>query len=267
VSAEHYTHGHHESVLRSHLWRTAYNSAAYLLAVLQPGKTILDVGCGPGNITIDFAQLVAPARVVGVDSSAEIIEQARALAESRGVTNVEFIVGDAYELEFEDESFDVVHAHQVLQHLARPVEALREWRRVVAPDGIVAARDADYAGTVIYPESDGLTRWGALMQAVTRSNGGEPNAGRRLKAWARAAGFSRVTSTASEWCFSSDDERAWWGTMWADRVVSSAISDDALGKGIETREGLEGIRSAWGRWAADPDGWMSMPHGEIIARK
>jgi SAM-dependent methyltransferase len=266
VSPEHYTHGHHETVLRSHLWRTAYNSAAYLLAVLQPGKTILDVGCGPGNITVDFAALVAPARVVGVDSAAEVIEQARALAVSRGVTNVEFVVGDAYDLEFDDDSFDVVHAHQVLQHLARPVDALREWRRVVAPGGIVAARDADYAGTVTYPETEGLRHWGALMQSVTRSNGGEPNAGRHLKAWARAAGFGEVTSTASVWCFSSDDERAWWGTMWADRVVSSAVAEDALGKGIATRDDLEAIRAAWARWAADKDGWMSMPHGEILAR-
>ncbi|MGJ3561711.1 hypothetical protein ACR6C2_39465 [Streptomyces sp. INA 01156] len=53
-----YTHGHHESVLRSHTWRTAANSAAYLLGVLTPGMRILDVGCGPGTITADLAGLV-----------------------------------------------------------------------------------------------------------------------------------------------------------------------------------------------------------------
>ena len=58
-----YLHGHHESVLRSHRWRTADNSAAYLLPRLEPGQYLLDVGCGPGTITCDLATLVAPGRV------------------------------------------------------------------------------------------------------------------------------------------------------------------------------------------------------------
>ena len=57
-----YTHGHHESVLRSHRWRTAENSAAYLLPHLGPARTLLDVGCGPGTITADLAAPWRPAR-------------------------------------------------------------------------------------------------------------------------------------------------------------------------------------------------------------
>src|SRR6266702_3009156 len=71
-----YTHGHHESVLRSHTWRTAQNSAAYLLPQLRPGMSVLDVGCGPGTITADLAALVAPGRVVALDSAQPILEQA-----------------------------------------------------------------------------------------------------------------------------------------------------------------------------------------------
>jgi ubiquinone/menaquinone biosynthesis C-methylase UbiE len=65
-----YTHGHHESVLRSHRWRTVENSAAYLVPFLRPGLDLLDVGCGPGSITQDFATRVAPGRVCGLDRSA-----------------------------------------------------------------------------------------------------------------------------------------------------------------------------------------------------
>ena len=57
-----YTHGHAESVLRSHRTRTAANSAAYLLPHLAPGQRLLDVGSGPGTITADLATLVAPGR-------------------------------------------------------------------------------------------------------------------------------------------------------------------------------------------------------------
>ena len=80
-----------------------------------------------------------------------MISQAAALAAERGVQNVEFVAGNIYDLDFEDETFDVVHAHQVLQHLTDPVAALREMRRVAKPGGIVAVRDADFHGMSWYP--------------------------------------------------------------------------------------------------------------------
>jgi len=128
-----YTHGHHESVLRSHRWRTAENSAAYLLPHLTSHTLILDIGCGPGTITADFADRVPRGHVTGVDAAPDIIEQARALTRGRG--NLDFAVGDVYALGYPAGAFDVVHAHQVLQHLGDPVKALREMRRVTRPGG------------------------------------------------------------------------------------------------------------------------------------
>lgn len=265
-STERYSHGHHESVLRSHTWRTVENSAAYLIPSLVPGVSVLDVGCGPGTITVDIAARVAPAAVVGVDAAADVIAKASALGVERGATNARFAVGDAYALDFADDSFDIVHAHQTLQHLARPVDALREFRRVVKPGGVVAARDVDYAGTVLFPLSEGLTEWAALYQRVHRSNGGEPDAGRRLQAWAHEAGFGRVVTTASVWAFANNDDRTWWGGMWADRVLQSTFATDAIGKGFATLADLERISEAWSQWSVDPDALMMMPHGEILAR-
>src|SRR5580765_4266178 len=69
-----YTHGHHESVLRSHKWRTVDNSAAYLAPRLTSGSSVLDLGCGPGTITADIGRRVAPGRVLGIDASAAVIE-------------------------------------------------------------------------------------------------------------------------------------------------------------------------------------------------
>lgn len=263
---ESYTHGHHETVLRSHRWRTAENSAGYLLPLLRPGLSLLDVGCGPGSLTLDLAERVAPGRVIGVDSSPDVIAQARALAVERGIHTVEFAVGDAYALDFPDESFDVVHVHQLLHHVARPVDVLRELLRLVASEGIVAVRETDYAAKTIYPESSGLTAWAELYQRVHRSHGGEPDAGRRVKAWTRAAGFSRIRAGGSSWYFSSDEERAFWGGMWADRALHSAFADDALALGA-TRDELQAISDAWQAWAADPDGWLMVPSAEILAQR
>jgi SAM-dependent methyltransferase len=77
-----YTHGHADSVLQSHRWRTVENSAAYLIPSLRPGLDLLDVGCGPGTITVDLAARVAPGRVLGIDVSADPLEEARAAAEA-----------------------------------------------------------------------------------------------------------------------------------------------------------------------------------------
>jgi SAM-dependent methyltransferase len=75
-----YTHGHHDAVLRSHRWRTAANSAAYLLPHLTPGQRLLDVGCGPGTLTVDLARLVEPGEVLGVDLDATVVAEAPRLA-------------------------------------------------------------------------------------------------------------------------------------------------------------------------------------------
>ena len=259
-----YTHGHAESVLRSHTWRTVENSAAYLLPHLRPGLDLLDVGCGPGTITIDLAERLAPGRVVGIDASAEIVDAARTAAAAAS-TAVTFDVGDVYALEHDDASFDVVHAHQVLQHVSDPVAALREMRRVCQPGGVVAARDSIYRAFTWHPQSAGLRRWLEVYCGVAEANGGEPDAGSHLRAWCLEAGFSSVTASASAWCFASDDDRAWWGGLWADRITTTALADRAVELGLATRAELEELGAAWRTWAAQPDGWFALLHGEVLA--
>nr|BFE61729.1 hypothetical protein GCM10020063_062550 [Dactylosporangium thailandense] len=105
----------------------------------------------------------------------------------------------------------------------------------------------------------------ALYQRMARANGGEPDAGRRLLAWAHAAGFTDVTATSSTWCFADEQDRAWWGGMWADRVQESAMARQALAAGVAQEE-LDRLSEGWKQWAGDPDGWMSLLHGEILAR-
>ena len=118
---------------------------------------LLDVGCGPASITADLAELVAPGRVVALDASPSAIEAARATLAARGLLGgVELAVGDAFALPFEDGAFDVVHAHQVLQHVHDPVAALKEMRRVVRPGGTVAVRDAVYSAMSWFPRPEGI---------------------------------------------------------------------------------------------------------------
>ena len=259
-----YTHGHHESVLRSHLWRTAENSAAYLLPHLTPDAKILDVGCGPGTITAGLADRVPQGHVTGLDAAQEVIEQAREVAGDRA--NLDFATGDVYALDYPDDAFDVVQAHQVLQHLGDPVRALREMRRVTKPGGLVAVRDGDFGGMTWYPQLPILDEWRTLYKRVARGNGGEPDGGRRVHVWAREAGLTDVTNSSSNWTYATEAERAWWGGLWADRTIKSTFATTAIGGGHATPDVLERIADGWRAWAAHEDGWFLVPNGEILCR-
>jgi len=264
ASREHYTHGHHESVLRSHSWRTIANSAAYLSPHLTLGLSVLDVGCGPGTITAEIADRVGPdGPVLGIDASADVVALA---SDAHRRPNLTFAVGDVYAIDAADGTYDIVHAHQVLQHLADPVAALREMRRVCRLGGIVAARDADYSASAWFPGEEWMDRWLDLSLTIGRANGGEPDAGRRMLSWAHEAGFTDVTPSASVWCFATPDDRKWWAGLWADRVTQSHLAEQAIEGGHATVEELGRMADAWRAWASEPDAWFTVLHGEILAR-
>ncbi|HEY6531396.1 MAG TPA: methyltransferase domain-containing protein [Acidimicrobiales bacterium] len=265
--ADRYSHGHHESVLRSHRWRTAENSAGYLLPHLVAGQRLLDVGCGPGTITLDLARRVTPGAVLGLDTAADVVAVAEAARIEQGVDGVAFAVGDVYALDADDGSFDVVHAHQVLQHLSDPRSALAEMRRVLAPEGLLAVRDSDYAAFVWAPEDPLLDGWLALYHEVVRRNGAEADAGRFLKGWVLDAGFTDVQVSSSTWTFSDADDRAWWGGLWADRVQQSSFATQSLEYGLATTAELSAMADAFRRWADRDDGVFVVLHGEVLARR
>ncbi|KAF7302379.1 Methyltransf-25 domain-containing protein [Mycena chlorophos] len=265
-----YTHGHQASVLRAHSWRTAQNSCAYLLGSLKPDMKILDVGCGPGTITIDLARLVPQGHVTGTEPTAAqepVLQQARETAAQQGVANVTFGVGNGYALPFADNTFDVVHAHQVLQHVSDPVKMLAEMRRVVKkPGGIIAVRECDYAKMTWHPPSEGMTRWHTMYQRTARANGGEPNAGRVLLSWALKAGIPRegIETTIGTWCFASQADKEYWSQTHAERLVSSTLAESAVKHGTATMSDLEEMAAAWREWCAAPDAWFGVMHGELL---
>jgi ubiquinone/menaquinone biosynthesis C-methylase UbiE len=262
-----YTHGHHEAVLRSHRWRTVENSARYLLPELRSGRRLLDVGCGPGTLTLDLARHVAPGDVVGVDIAADVLEEASGAGDRAKAANVRFEVGDVYGLTYQDESFDIVHAHQLLQHLSDPVRALVEMRRVLRDTGALAVRDGDYGAFVWSPPDPHLDRWLELYHEVTARNRAQADAGRHLLAWVTAAGFRDATFTSSTWTFADTDSRQWWADLWAERVEHSAFADQALSYGLSDRAELAAMAASWRAWAEHSNGVFIVVHGEVLAHR
>lgn len=258
-----YTHGHHQSVVNSHATRTIGDSARYLEPYLTPGQSLLDVGCGPGTITAEFVDRVAPGEVLGVDVGADVIANARNRFPDSAAS---FEVMDLYALDLADDSYDVCHAHQVLQHVTDPVAALREMKRVVKPGGIVAVRDADYAAMHWSPTTPALDKWMATYQRVAHSNDAEPNAGRHLQRWAREAGFEDITPSTSTWLYANQERTGWLSSTWAQRSTQSAFAEQAVDRGFATADELAEIAAGWHEWAAGDHPWFVMVHGELICR-
>ena len=177
-----------------------------------------------------------------------------------------FCVGDVYALEMPHASFDVVHAHQVLQHLRDPVAALSEMRRVLRPGGLLAVRDSDYGAKIWAPQDERLDRWMELYHQVTKANGAEADAGRYLPGWVREAGFADLEVSTTTWTFADLETCLWWGELWADRVQLSAFADQAIGYGLSDATELASIAEAWRRWAVDPGAMFVVLGVEVLAR-
>lgn len=186
------------------------NSCAYVLPHISPALNILDVGCGPGNLTCDFAKLVPQGSVIGLDRSEDVVNQARRLAESKRLTNVSFTKGNIFSLDYPDNEFDIVHAHQVLQHVGDASAALREMRRVTKPGGIVASRDM--TSFLHWPKSKELELFDDIFFGIGKGLGAIPGGGVMYRKFAREAGFteSKVAMTGGTWCYASKQDLEWW---------------------------------------------------------
>lgn len=258
-----YVHGHHASVLTGHQWRTVDNSAKYLVPYLQADTNILDVGCGPGTLTADLAASCPRGSVIGIDPSIEVIQVAQQTLPP--AQNLSFEVGDASSLRFRDATFDITHAHQVLQHVPDPILILQEMARVTRRDGIIAVRDSDYSAFKWSPDHESLTRWLEIYRTIARLCGGEPDAGRYLASWAKLAGLKVISNSTSQWVFDTTEDVTWWGAMWAERVIQSNFATNANKFGVATIAELEDLRNGWLDWSKRGNAQFIVQHHEVVA--
>ncbi len=124
-------------------------------AGITPGMRVLDVGCGPGEVSLIAAELVGETgSVLGVDASAEAIQAAQARVRAAGFTNISFTMGDVLSLEL-DQDFDAIVGRFILMHLAEPVAVLRRLKRYLCPGGVMVFQEYDLSGYLegSYPPS------------------------------------------------------------------------------------------------------------------
>ena len=268
MSVSSYTYGHTPAVVGVHAARSAAKEAAFFLPHLTPGMRLLDVGCGPGSITLGLARAVNPGEVIGVDVAETVLDQARSLAAKDGIRNVTFRQADATHLPFGDHSFDAVFAHTLLEHVPDPLSTLQELRRVLKPGGLIGVRDCDWASGVFYPEDPLIQEAAALYARVWSHNGGHPNLGRRLRALLREAAFGDVTSSTSfRWNGSADDPTDGspaFGRLLAERLRLPNFARPIIHNGWADEATLDRIAQACEDWAAHPDAYATMIMTEVV---
>ncbi|PQE13898.1 O-methyltransferase protein [Rutstroemia sp. NJR-2017a BBW] len=243
-----YTGGHGPEVVGRHSIRRASTCCAYFLPHLKPNHRVLDLGCGPGSITADIAALVPEGSVIGLDYGESVVEIANAKAKELSLSNCSFQVGDVMSLPFEDDSFDVVHTHQVLIHLPDPVGALKEMRRVCKKGGFVACREADMDDVVLSPDSDVLKIPIEVKKSMIREKGSEAAAGKFLGKWAREAGFEEGKVTESHSYLMQPSFK--------DEAMQQRVADYALKTGIaKSREEVDKSIKGWEEWEKTEGSW------------
>ncbi len=240
--------------------RTASQEGAFLLPHLQAGMQVLDVGCGPGTITLGLAAAVAPGEVVGIDVQPSLIEQARAQAAQHGVTNVRFEVGNVYDLPFPDGSFNAAFANTLLLHLRERVEALRELRRVLRPSGIAGVRDP--GGHFIDPDIPLLEQWFSLRERVWQHNGANAHIGRQHRRLLLDAGFARTEASASIRSHGSLEETRHFAVFL--KAQLSGLSRTAVTEGWIDQATVDAIAVGIDEWAERPDAFQGTTWCETL---
>jgi ubiquinone/menaquinone biosynthesis C-methylase UbiE len=181
------------------LARVLRSAALDLLARagLGSGMSVLDVGCGGGDVCWDLAELVGPSgKVVGIDLDEVKIDLARREAGERGIRNVEFRTADITTAEI-GEQFDFVFMRFVLTHLREPSDAVSTIRRAIRPGGVLAATDIDFRGNFCYPDCPAFWRYVELYTEAVRRRGADANIGPRLPSLLIEHGFENVAMNVS----------------------------------------------------------------------
>ncbi len=244
MKEEIYTPGHGAAAIQFMSRRSLGSHGKFAAPLFQEGMRILDLGCGPGTITLDIARAAGPVgKVVGVDrEGAQFPTVDDALP-------VQFETMDAYNLSLEDDSFDGVFSHALFEHLTTPQRALAEAWRVIKPGGFAALRSPDWGGFVLEPWSTELQAALTAREKLQTRNGGDPFAGRKLGTWLGAAGFVDVRVTASYEIYPDNDPIV-------DHIVTQLEAD-----------GQSGHAACFRKWGSLPHAMFAQAWFEAIGRK
>ena len=262
-----YTMGYSEEFQVLLRRRSAANTAAHLLPRLGSGMRLLDVGCGPGTISMGLADAVAPGEFIGVDIEESQIEMARAAASAGGHENATFQVADALKLPFESNSLDVVHSHATIMHVPDTSAAVAEMLRVLKPGGIISCRDMILSSCFSEPKHGDFDNAWQLFGKLLSANGGHPEMGKEIKGVLHAAGFSDIAVSASMECFVAKEDVDFFHGFASGWFFSEQTMTAATKLGLASGEDFDRWHDLLDQWQADPAAFAAIAWGEAMGFK
>ena len=242
--------------------RTVNRDASLVVPHLRPGLRLVDFGCGAGSLTCGFAEMVAPAEVMGFDISEDAIGRARAMAEQSGLSNVRFSVANINDLDLPAKSFDVAHFIGVLAYLKEPERVLQLAFHSLKSGGLLAAREAQKAGDWFGgPYAESIALYFSVVIESHKARGGDPFLGRRLPSLARETGFVRLEATPS--CSAGLSNVKATATTMLSVLGRPDFRATALQSGISA-ERFDGLADEISIWAASEDSIAAFAECTVI---
>lgn len=246
------------------------NNFPALVQYLYPGAEVLDVGCGPGTVTVDVGKAVAPGNVIGIDTESALVEKASNARKQAAVSNVRFLVADAYALPFKDQSFDLTYTRDVFHFLEDPVAALIEQKRVTKPDGTILAFAVDWGTLVSYPDLPTVRRVVATWRLYP-NRGDLPlfidlHVGSKLYSYFTRAGIHSVTIQGvyqHDYCVTAGSERfeQWYSRLrmhFDTEGIVSSIYSYCFERGLIDRVTVVEALGELESWYCRPDAFMAV---------
>jgi SAM-dependent methyltransferase len=217
------------------------------------GSAVLEAGCGTGNQTVTLARHSPGAQITAVDIADASLAEARARVEAAGLTNVTFQRADVLAPPFAAHSFDHVFVCFVLEHVPRPLDALRAWRRLIRPGGTITVIEGDHASAYFHPDSEAASDAIACQVELQRRGGGDAMIGRRLYPLLVEAGFTSVhVSPRMVYVDASRPDLVDGFTRRTFTAMIEGVRAPALAAGLITAERFDhGIRDLYRTAAAD----------------
>jgi ubiquinone/menaquinone biosynthesis C-methylase UbiE len=263
---EQYSGGYSPLIIEQFKQRSFAKQGAFLKPYLTPGLTVLDCGCGPGSMTLDIAELVKPAKVFGIDNSEIQIQQAMALQQQRNIEQVEFTTASIYELPYLDQQFDIVFAHAVLYHLAKPEQALAEIHRVLKPNGLIAVRDACHSGDIMVPWQTDLAAMWMVIEQIFTYQGGNIYFGSEHRYYLLKQGFQQINISCSYDCFATEAEKDSIFRYWCQFLTEDHYAL-ILAQHWATADEVMSFVNVLKQWCDNPASFFARARCEAVARK
>ena len=263
---EQYTMGYGPAAVGLMATRSAQSHAGFFLSHLKTGMSVLDCGCGPGTVTLGFAELVAPGQVVGTDIEESQVALGGATALSRNLSNVRFEVANLYELPFADGSFDAVFMSAVLGNLQEPLRGLREAYRVLKPGGVIGVKEFDHGGDIVYPDEPAMAKYDELYRRLRSEYGHDPEGGRKIGVRLFEVGFREIRMSASYESL-SDPKTLRGAAQVFIGLLAEGWSEAFQSRGWATTADIKAMSDAWLRFAESPGALFVSAWCEAIAFK